>query len=187
MTRDLRSWTEVHLVFRANRGKKCFRFLPEQCLAATPLADVFGTGLNWVTVGAARGGENLWFDHHCGDRFRMLTQSIGQAAADPLLSRSGLYEVISRLELPHLERWAIDKKTWVCLFSRVESHAIPLPVLSGNNPFASCSASNFTTHAGTFQNDILCPGRGAAKAHAIDELGPDKFAGRIAMVMEQKT
>ena len=60
----------------------------------------------------------------------MLTQSIGQTAADPLLSRSGLYEVISRLELPHLERWAIDKKTWVCLFSRVESHAIPLPVLS---------------------------------------------------------
>lgn len=116
----------------------------------------------------------------------MLTQSIGQAAADPLLSRSGLYEVISRLELPHLERWAIDKKTWVCLFSRVESHAIPLPVLSGNNPFASCSASNFTTHAGTFQYDILCPGRGAAKAHAIYELGPDKFAGRIAMVMGAK-
>jgi hypothetical protein len=116
----------------------------------------------------------------------MLTQSIGQATADPLLSRSGLYEVISRLELPHLERWAIDKKTWVCLFSREESHAIPLPVLSGNNPFATCSASNFTTHAGTFQYDILCPGRGAAKAHAIYELGPDKFAGRIAMVMGAK-
>ncbi|MGB8047574.1 MAG: DUF3617 family protein, partial [Pseudolabrys sp.] len=50
----------------------------------------------------------------------------------------------------------------------------------------SCSASNFTTHAGTFQYDILCPGRGAAKAHAIYELGPDKFAGRIAMVMGAK-
>jgi hypothetical protein len=41
----------------------------------------------------------------------ILTQSIGRVAADPLLSLSGgLYEVTSRLELPHLERWAIDKK-----------------------------------------------------------------------------
>lgn len=116
----------------------------------------------------------------------MLTQSIGQVAADPLLSPDGLYEVTSRLELPHLERWAIDKKAWVCLFSREENHAIPLPVLSGNNPFAKCSASNFTMDAGTFQYDILCPGRGAAKAHAVYELGPDKFTGRIAMVMGAK-
>jgi len=116
----------------------------------------------------------------------MLTQPIDQAVADSLSARSGLYEVISRLELPHLERWAIDKKTWICLFSHQESHAIPLPVLSGNNPFADCSASNFTMHAGTFQYDIFCPGRGAAKAHAIYELGPDKFSGRIAMVMGAK-
>jgi len=47
----------------------------------------------------------------------ILTQSIGRVAADPLLSLSGgLYEVTSRLELPHLERWAIDKKTRICLF-----------------------------------------------------------------------
>ena len=47
----------------------------------------------------------------------VLTQSIGRVAADPLLSLSGgLYEVTSRLELPHLERWAIDKKTRICLF-----------------------------------------------------------------------
>src|SRR5216684_1160580 len=47
----------------------------------------------------------------------ILTQSIGPVAADPLLSLSGLYEVTSRLELPHLERWAIDKKTRICLLS----------------------------------------------------------------------
>src|SRR6202022_1259613 len=116
----------------------------------------------------------------------ILTQSIGRVAADPLLSLSGLYEVTSRLELPHLERWAIDKKTRICLFSHEENDAIPLPVLSGNNPFAKCSAANLTTDNGTFQYDIVCPGRDAAKAHAIYELGPDKFTGRIAMVMGAK-
>ena len=76
----------------------------------------------------------------------ILTQSIGRVAADPLLSLSGgLYEVTSRLELPHLERWAIDKKTRICLFSHEENDAIPLPVLSDNNPFAKCFAANLTT------------------------------------------
>ena len=117
----------------------------------------------------------------------VLTQSIGRVAADPLLSLSGgLYKVTSRLELPHLERWAIDKKTRICLFNQEENDAIPLPVLSGNNPFAKCSAANLTTDNGTFQYDIVCPGRDAAKAHAIYELGPDKFTGRIAMVMGAK-
>ena len=117
----------------------------------------------------------------------ILTQSIGRVAADPLLSLSGgLYEVTSRLELPHLERWAIDKKTRICLFNQEENDAIPLPVLSDNNPFAKCSAANLTTDNDTFQYDIVCPGRGAARAHAIYELGPGKFAGRIAMVMGAK-
>jgi hypothetical protein len=92
----------------------------------------------------------------------------------------------SRLELPHLERWAIDKTTRVCLFIRGESDATPLPVLSGNNLFAKCSATHFTNDNGTFQYDIVCPGRDAAKAHATYELALDKFAGRIAMVMGAK-
>src|SRR5260370_25977787 len=70
----------------------------------------------------------------------ILTQSIGRVAADPLLSLSGLYEGTSRLELPHLERWAIDKKTRICLFTHEQKDPIPLPVLHGDNPFAKCSA-----------------------------------------------
>src|SRR3954451_1424310 len=116
----------------------------------------------------------------------ILTQSIGRVAADPLSLSDGLYEITSRLELPHLERWAIDKKTRICLFGDEEDDAIPLPVLSDNNPFAKCSAVNLTTDIGTFRYDIVCPGRDAAKAHAIYEIGPDKFAGRIAMVMGAK-
>src|SRR5260221_11724434 len=83
----------------------------------------------------------------------ILTQSIGRAAADPLLSLSGgLYEVTSRLEFPHLERWAIDKKTRICLFS---NDAIALPVLIGNNPFAKFSAAHITTDNGTFDCDLV--------------------------------
>src|SRR4029078_6821634 len=66
----------------------------------------------------------------------ILTQSIGRFAPDPLLPLSGaLYEVTSRLELPHLERGAIDKKTRICLFSHEENDAIPFPVLRDNTPY----------------------------------------------------
>jgi hypothetical protein len=117
----------------------------------------------------------------------ILTQSIGRVAADPLSSLSGgTYEVTSRLELPHLESYAIDKKTRICLFGQEENSAIPLPVLSDNNPFAKCSAANITTGNDTFQYDIVCPGRGAARAHAIYELGSGTLTGRIAMVMGAK-
>jgi len=116
----------------------------------------------------------------------MLMQPIGQILADPLSLRSGLYEMTSRLELPHLERWAIDRTTRVCLSSHEKSGAIPVPVLSANNPFDNCTATNLTTDNATLAYHIVCPGRGAAKAHAIYALAPDKFAGRVAMVMGAK-
>src|SRR5262249_40570564 len=115
----------------------------------------------------------------------MLTPPIGQAVTDPLL-RSGLYEVTSRLELPHVERWAIDKTMRICLFSHDESDALPVPVLSDNNPFATCWAENFATDRGTFHYDIVCRGRDAARAHATYQFAADKFAGRIAMIMGAK-
>ena len=35
--------------------------------------------------------------------------------ADPLSPPSGSYELTARLELPHLERWGVDKTTVICL------------------------------------------------------------------------
>ena len=132
------------------------------------------------------GGTKIWsFPGWAAMMVAMLTPPIGQAVADPLL-RSGLYEVTSRLELPHLERWAIDKTTTICLFSHDENDALPVPVLSGNNPFAKCRAENFATDHGTLHYDIVCHGRDAAKAHAVYQFAPDTFAGRIAMVMGAK-
>ena len=36
--------------------------------------------------------------------------------ANPLSPPSGSYELTARLELPHLERWGVDKTTIICLF-----------------------------------------------------------------------
>jgi hypothetical protein len=116
----------------------------------------------------------------------LLLQSIDATGAELLTLRSGLYEIAYRLELPHLERWAIDRATNVCLSSAAKTGEIPIPVLSANNPFEKCAAANVKIDNATFQYDIVCPGRGSAKAHAIYALGIDKFAGRVAMVMGAK-
>jgi hypothetical protein len=106
--------------------------------------------------------------------------------ADPLSLRGGSYDITSRLELPHLERWGIDKVTRICLPDKGGAGAIPVPVLSANNPFAQCSAENFASDGATLEYDIVCPGRGSARAHATYRLVPDAFVGYVAMVMGAK-
>ena len=98
----------------------------------------------------------------------------------------GSYAITTRLELPHLERWAIDKTTTICLSGHVAGGQIPIPILSANNPYTTCAAANLMIDHGKLEYDVLCPGRGSAKAHATYLLGADHFAGRVAMVMGGK-
>ena len=90
--------------------------------------------------------------------------------AEPRSPPGGSYEVSARLELPHLERWGVDKTTIICLPSSRGVDEIPVPVLSGNNPFAKCTAANLMTDGPKFEYDIVCPGRGAAKGHATYDI-----------------
>ena len=106
--------------------------------------------------------------------------------ADPLSLLSGSYEVTARLELPHLERYGVDKTTIICLSGSRKPNAVPVPVLSANNPFAKCSATHLVADGTKLEYDIVCPERGSAKGHAIYELSTDAFTGRIAMVMGAK-
>ena len=99
--------------------------------------------------------------------------------------QSGSYEVTARLELPHLERWSVDKTTIVCLRDSRSSN-IPIPVLSANNPFAKCAASNLVVDGAKLEYDIVCPERGAAKGHAVYVFSAGTFSGRVAMVMGAK-
>ena len=99
---------------------------------------------------------------------------------------AGSYAITTRLELPHLERWAIDKTTTVCLSGRPVGRQIPIPILSANNPYAACAAANLVIDRGKLEYDVLCPGRDSAKAHATYLLGAGHFTGRVAMRMGGK-
>jgi hypothetical protein len=100
--------------------------------------------------------------------------------------QAGTYEVTFRLELPHVEEWAVDKTTTICVPNAGGASAAPLPVLSGNNPLATCPASNLRREGAMLTFDIRCPGRNAARARAVYTLMPGGFKGRIAMVMGAK-
>src|ERR1700687_453557 len=86
------------------------------------------------------------------------------ACAEGRLPQSGSYEITARLELPHLERWAVDKTMIICLPTFLNDDELPIPIVSANNPFPKCSPANLTIKATKLEYDIVCPGRGGAKA-----------------------
>jgi hypothetical protein len=112
----------------------------------------------------------------------------GAAQADEVtaLLQPGSYDVTYRLELPHVERWAVDRSRTICVGAAGAARGAPLPVLSGNNPLATCPAGNIRREGATLRFDIVCAGRNAARAHAAYTLTPGGFKGRIAMVMGAK-
>jgi hypothetical protein len=115
-----------------------------------------------------------------------LTAGGARAGGPESLVPGGSYEVRYRLELPHLESWAIEKTQTICVADAGASGAAPLPVLSGNNPLTTCPASNIRRAGDALLFDIRCPGRNEARAHAAYRLLPGGFKGRIAMVMGAK-
>ena len=109
-----------------------------------------------------------------------------RAEESDALLQGGSYEVKVRLELPHVEEWAVDKTRTICVPEADGAFDAPLPVLSGNNPLAKCPASNVRRDGATLRFDIVCEGRNAARARAVYALAPTAFKGRIWMVMGGK-
>lgn len=106
-----------------------------------------------------------------------------QAGPNAPLLRDGAYAVEVRLELPNVLSRGPDGIATICLPYAANG---ALPVLSANNPLASCAADNVSRDGARLRFDIRCEGRGAARAHAVYTLMPDAFEGRIAMVMGGK-
>jgi Protein of unknown function (DUF3617) len=106
------------------------------------------------------------------------------AAKQQTVLATGSYEVEVRLELPHLEEWAVTKLATVCITDDEASRG--LVVLSDNNPLATCPISNVRQDGEILSFDIRCEGRNAARASATFSLAPQQFRGRIAMVMGGK-
>jgi len=111
---------------------------------------------------------------------------VAPAEEHEALLQGGSYEVKVRLELPHVEEWAVDKIRTICLPEADGALDAPLPVLSGNNPLAKCPASNVRRDGATLRFDIVCDGRNAARARAVFLLASSAFKGRIWMVMGGK-
>ena len=103
---------------------------------------------------------------------------------EPLL-QAGAYEVEARLELPNVLRGVVTSRATICI-PYEGTNGAPFPVLSANNPLAICPASNVERDGAALRFDILCEGRGAARARAVYKLRPNAFEGRIAMVMGGK-
>ena len=98
---------------------------------------------------------------------------------------SGAYAVTSVLEIPHVGGPAWHGTRFVCL-GAARDEAIPVPVLTLNNPFAGCAARDLVRTATSLRYRIVCPGRDAARAVAAYRLRPDGFTGEIAMVLGAK-
>ena|SRR5215469_836497 len=103
-----------------------------------------------------------------------------------LLPQTGSYAMTARLELPHLERWAVNNTTIICMPASLDDAKLPIPIVSANNPFAKCSVANLMTQIPKLEYDIVCPGRGAARGHASYLVSDDTFAGHVAMVLGAK-
>ena len=109
-----------------------------------------------------------------------------RAYAGGWLLQDGSYEIAFRLELPHLERWAVDKETEACVSEPNEQPRALPPILSDNNPFAGCAAKNVHQDESSLTFDIVCGGRDAARAKATYTLAPGGFHARISMTMGAK-
>jgi Protein of unknown function (DUF3617) len=112
--------------------------------------------------------------------------AVAQAEPNAPLLQDGAYEVRVRLELPNVVNYAATSATTICLPYADGENGAPFPVLSSNNPLQKCPASHVQRDGATLRFDIVCEGRGAARARAVYKLMPGAFEGRIAMVMGGK-
>ena len=118
--------------------------------------------------------------------FVLLLLSIDGAMAGGRPLEAGAYVIRHRLELPHVERWAVEKTDTACLAGLPVAGRAHLPILSGNMPFKGCTIRALRSTTKVLEYDIVCPGRGAAKAHAVYTLSHGGFAARIFMIMGAK-
>jgi Protein of unknown function (DUF3617) len=109
----------------------------------------------------------------------------GATAGDRQLE-AGAYVIRYRLELPHVERWAVEKTDTACLAGLPVPGGAHIPILSANMPFKGCTTRALRSTGKVLDYDIVCPGRGAAKAHASYTLSDSGFEARIFMTMGGK-
>lgn len=106
------------------------------------------------------------------------------ALAEPSL-KAGAYEIEVTLELPHVFDTNTRKIERLCL-GQDRSTTLGLVVLSTNNPLAKCPATNTKSSMSSLSFDVACQGVNAASGHALYDIMPEQFRGRIEMKMGGK-
>ena len=118
--------------------------------------------------------------------FVLIVSTLPASGEERMRPQPGSYELLARLELPHLERWAVNKMTTVCLPSSSWEDELPVPIVSANHPFAKCSVANVAIDGPKLEYDIVCPQRGSAKGHASYLFSAGTFSGRVGIVLGGK-
>ncbi|MGI9418520.1 MAG: DUF3617 domain-containing protein [Geminicoccaceae bacterium] len=107
--------------------------------------------------------------------------------AGELQLEKGLYDVRFRIELPHLEQYAVDRKTTICVDrDQLKRQELPVPLLSQNDIFSACRIDNVREDGAGFSYDIVCAGRGSGRATATYVTAPDGFRSRISITQGGK-
>lgn len=108
----------------------------------------------------------------------------GTSAAEPL--PRGVFAVDASVQIPNVAGPSWRSTRYVCLDPGARDGHLPMPVLSPNNPFASCEARDIERTEERLRYRIVCAGRDSARALASYVLSADGFRGEIAMVLGGK-
>ena len=108
------------------------------------------------------------------------------AHADQLSLEGGLYEITSRLELPHLERWAIDQTMSICVSNGTGMRGdFPLPCSPRTMPLRDVWL-RMSRGLGPASNTISFALDGAVQSEGDLHARAREFRGRISMTMGAK-
>lgn len=108
----------------------------------------------------------------------------GTSAAEPL--PRGVFAVDASVQIPNVAGPSWRSTRYICLDPGAGDGHLPMPVLSPNNPFASCEARDIERTEERLRYRIVCAGRDSARALASYVLSGDGFRGEIAMVLGGK-
>jgi len=92
----------------------------------------------------------------------------------------GLYAIEYRLEMPHLERYAVTNRVERCIDGE------RLPVISAKQAFTDCALEDRISEPARLRYSLICEGASTARAFAEYKPAPDGFTGRIFVKLGAK-
>jgi hypothetical protein len=108
------------------------------------------------------------------------------SAEETALLQPGEYQVIVRVQLPHIEDMSDATKVDNICVTAGDAGTGGLAVLSHINPLRKCPTSNVRQSGDTLTFDIVCAGSDAAVGSAKYTMRAEHFDGSIAVKMGGK-